>query len=92
MANLTNGKILCANGSGYSADFQNGPYFWHIFDPESGSITERQINKYFCMGQAVLPSGKVLCAGGALRYDTVDPDGLWKGFPLLLNMILVQTQ
>jgi hypothetical protein len=80
VANLTDGKILYAAGSGYSATYQNGPYFWHIFDPESGSITERQISEdIFCMGQSVLPSGKVLCAGGTLRYDTVDPDGLWKG-------------
>jgi hypothetical protein len=80
VANLTNGKIFYAAGSGYSVTYQNGPYFWNIFDPESGSITERQVNEdLFCMGQAVLPNGKVLCAGGTLRYDTVDPDGLWKG-------------
>jgi hypothetical protein len=32
------------------------------------------------MGQAVLPNGKVLCAGGTLEYDVGDnPDGVWKG-------------
>ncbi len=32
------------------------------------------------MGQAVLPDGKVLCAGGTLEYDVADnPDGTWKG-------------
>lgn len=80
VANLINGKIMYAAGSGYSATYENGPFFWHIFDPESGSITEHTVNEdIFCMGQAVLPNGKVLCAGGTLRYDTVDPDGLWKG-------------
>ena len=67
--------------------------YWNIFDPDTGSITNHTVNEdIFCMGQAVLPNGKVLCAGGTLRYDAGDPDGTCgKAFPLRLNMILVQT-
>src|SRR5919109_4101521 len=35
-ANLTNGKIFYAAGSGFSAEFENGPYHWNIFDPDTG--------------------------------------------------------
>jgi hypothetical protein len=79
-ANLTNGKILYASGSGFSSTNQNGPFLWNTFDPATGSITNHTVGEdLFCMGQSVLPNGKVLCAGGTLRYDTVDPDGKWKG-------------
>ena len=67
-------------GSGFSSTNENGPYLWNTFDPETGSITNHTVGEdLFCMGQAVLPNGKVLCAGGSLRYDDADPDGLWKG-------------
>jgi hypothetical protein len=80
MANLTNGKIFYAAGSGFSSTYENGPYKWNTFNPATGSITNHTENEdIFCMGQAVLPNGKVLCAGGTLRYDDVDPDGKWKG-------------
>jgi hypothetical protein len=80
-ANLTNGKILYAAGSGFSSTYENGPYLWNIFDPATGSITNHTVNEdIFCMGQSVLPNGKVLCAGGTLEYDVGDnPDGKWKG-------------
>ncbi len=79
-ANLTNGKIFYAAGSGFSSQFENGPYHWNIFDPDTGSITNHTVGEdLFCMGNSVLPNGKVLCAGGSLRYDDVDPDGKWKG-------------
>ena len=79
-ANLTNGKILYAAGSGFSSTYENGPFHWNIFDPATGSITNHTVAEdIFCMGQAVLPNGKVLCAGGTLEYDTGGPDGTWKG-------------
>ena len=79
-ANLTNGKIFYAAGSGFSSTNENGPYLWNTFDPDTGSITNHTVGEdLFCMGQSVLPNGKVLCAGGSLRYDDVDPDGNWKG-------------
>src|SRR5919109_4518450 len=57
-ANLTNGKIFYAAGSGFSSTYENGPFFWNTFDPESGSITDHTVDKdLFCMGQAVLPNG-----------------------------------
>jgi hypothetical protein len=79
-ANLTNGKIFYAAGSGFSSTYEHGPFHWNIFDPATGSITNHTVNEdIFCMGQAVLPDGKVLCAGGTLEYDTGGPDGTWKG-------------
>ena len=82
VANLTNGKIFYAAGSGFSSTYQQtGPFHWNTFDPATGSITNHTVGKdIFCMGQAVLPDGKVLCAGGTLEYDVGDnPDGTWKG-------------
>jgi hypothetical protein len=80
-ANLINGKIFYAAGSGFNSDNKNGPFLWNTFDPNTGSITNHTVDKdLFCMGQAVLPNGKVLCAGGTLEYDVGDnPDGKWKG-------------
>jgi hypothetical protein len=81
-ANLTNGKIFYAAGSGFHSQYQlNGPFHWNTFDPNTGSITNHTVDKdIFCMGQAVLPNGKVLCAGGTLEYDVGDnPGGKWKG-------------
>jgi hypothetical protein len=80
-ANLINGKILYAAGSGFSSTYENGPYHWNTFNPATGSITNHTVTEdIFCMGQAVLPNGKVLCAGGTLEYDVGDnPDGTWKG-------------
>ena len=79
-ANLTNGKILYAAGSGFSSTYEKGPYKWSTFNPSTASITNHTVGEdLFCMGQSVLSNGKVLCAGGTLRYDTVDPDGQWKG-------------
>jgi hypothetical protein len=80
MVNLPNGKIMYAAGSGFSSTHENGPYLWATFDPATGSITDHTVNEdLFCMGQSVLTTGRVLCAGGTLRYDTADPDGRWKG-------------
>ncbi|MGH9926529.1 MAG: twin-arginine translocation signal domain-containing protein, partial [Nitrososphaera sp.] len=31
-ANLTNGKILYAAGSGFHSNYENGPFFWNTFD------------------------------------------------------------
>ena len=82
VAHLPNGRIMYAAGSGFSATHENGPFQWGIFNPDTESMTNHTVNEdLFCMGQAVLTTGRVLCAGGTLRYDTVDPDGLWKGLP-----------
>jgi cold shock CspA family protein len=81
-ATLTNGKVFYAAGSGFHSLYQDeGPFHWNTFDPATGSITNHTVGKdIFCMGQAVLPNGKVLCAGGTVEYDVGDsPDGKWKG-------------
>ena len=70
VATLTNGKVFYAAGSGFHSLYQDeGPFHWNTFDPATGSITNHTVGKdIFCMGQAVLPNGKVLCAGGTLEY------------------------
>jgi hypothetical protein len=90
-ANLTNGKILYAAGSGFSSTYENGPFHWNTFNPATGSITNHTVAEdLFCMGQAVLPNGRVLCAGGTLEYEISMEHG--KDLPLRLNMILVRTR
>ncbi len=80
LALLPNGRIMYAAGSGYSEVHKAGPYQWGVFNPSNESMTNHTVNEdIFCMGQAVLTTGKVLCAGGTRRYDTDDPDGLFKG-------------
>ena len=93
-ANLTNGKIFYAAGSGFSSTYENGPYHWNIFDPATGSITNHTVAEdIFCMGQALLPNGKVLCAGGTVWSTmlVIIPMECGKALPLPLNMILVRT-
>ena len=92
-AELTNGKIFYAPGSGFSSQFENGPYLWNIFDPDTGSITNHTVGEdLFCMGNAGLPNGKVLCAGGSLRYDDAILMGSGRALPLRMSMIRVQTR
>ena len=93
-ANLTNGKIFYAAGSGFSSTYENGPYHWNTFDPATGSITNHTVNEdLFCMGQAVLPDGKVLCAGGDFGVPILEVQTeRGKDLPLRLNIVLVRTR
>src|ERR687897_351275 len=77
----TNGGTgIGGNGAIPSAAGQSTPGTF-VLGPNTGSITNHNVGKdIFCMGQAVLPNGKVLCAGGTLEYDVGDnPGGKWKG-------------
>jgi hypothetical protein len=80
---LPNGRIFYLAGSGYHSSHQNGPFEARILDPDNGSDSNVSMSKdLFCAGQAPLPNGNILLAGGTLRYD-IAPDnncnGKWHG-------------
>jgi hypothetical protein len=79
---LPNGRIFYLAGSGYHASHQNGPFEARILNPDTGSESNlSQSEDLFCAGQAPLPNGNILLAGGTLRYD-IAPDncnGKWHG-------------
>jgi hypothetical protein len=79
---MPNGKIFYFAGSGYHSSHQNGPFEARVLDPATGSETDVPMSEdLFCAGQAPLPNGNILVAGGTLRYD-IAPDncnGKWHG-------------
>jgi hypothetical protein len=79
---LPNGKIFYMAGSGYHAERQSGPYEARLLDPNTGAESNISMSEdLFCVGQAPLPNGNILLAGGTLRYD-IAPDncnGKWHG-------------
>ena len=79
---LPNGKIFYMAGSGYHSSRQGGPYEARARDPNTGSENNISMSEdLFCVGQAPLPNGNILLAGGTLRYD-IAPDncnGKWHG-------------
>jgi hypothetical protein len=79
---LPNGKIFYMAGSGYHAERQSGPYEARLLDPNTGTESNISMSEdLFCVGQAPLPNGNILLAGGTLRYD-IAPDncnGKWHG-------------
>lgn len=79
---LSNGKIFYFAGSGYHSSHQNGPFEARLFDPSTGSETKIILSEdLFCAGQAPLPNGNILLAGGTLLYDIADTNcnGKWHG-------------
>jgi hypothetical protein len=79
---LPNGRIFYRAGSGYHSSYQNGLFEARILDPDNGSESNVSMSEdLFCAGQAPLPNGNILLAGGTLRYD-IAPDncnGKWHG-------------
>ncbi|MCI0563495.1 MAG: galactose oxidase early set domain-containing protein [Nitrososphaera sp.] len=79
---LPDGRVFYFAGSGYHSSHQNGPFEARILDPVSGSQSNVSMSEdLFCAGQAPLPNGNILLAGGTLRYD-IAPDncnGKWHG-------------
>jgi hypothetical protein len=79
---MPNGKIFYFAGSGYHSSHQDGPFEARVLDPNTGSESNVSISEdVFCAGQAPLPNGNILIAGGTLRYD-IAPDncnGKWQG-------------
>jgi hypothetical protein len=79
---LPNRKIFYMAGSGYHSLHQSGPYEAKVLDPNTGS--ERNVSMsedLFCAGQAPLPNGNILLAGGTLLYDIAEDNcnGKWHG-------------
>ncbi|HEX2556951.1 MAG TPA: kelch repeat-containing protein, partial [Nitrososphaera sp.] len=79
---LPNGKIFYFAGSGYHSSHQNGPFEARVRDPVSGSESNISMSEdLFCAGQAPLPNGNILIAGGTLDYDIAadNCNGKWHG-------------
>lgn len=73
---LPTGKLLLIAGSGNKRDqFEAGTFRTVVFDPDSGATTAVPTpTDLFCAGHAFLPDGKLLVAGGTLRYEVLQPD------------------
>jgi len=79
---LPNGKIFYLAGSGYHSSHQGGPYEARVLDPNTDTESNISLSEdLFCAGQAPLPNGNILLAGGTLRYDiaTDNCNGKWHG-------------
>jgi hypothetical protein len=79
---MPNGKIFYFAGSGYHSSHQNGPFEARVLDPATG--LQSNVSMYedlFCAGQAPLPNGNILVAGGTLLYDIAldNCNGKWHG-------------
>ncbi|GAA4262198.1 kelch motif-containing protein [Dactylosporangium darangshiense] len=73
---LPSGRILLIAGSGNDREqFQAGTFKTLVFDPVTGHTTLVPTpNDLFCAGHAFLPDGKLLVAGGTLRYEVLEND------------------
>jgi hypothetical protein len=77
---LEDGKIFYLAGSGNHAPQISGPFRHAIWDPATDTHTGHTLNEdLFCVGQATLPNGNVLLAGGTLEYDSESLNGRWHG-------------
>jgi hypothetical protein len=79
---LPNGRIFYFAGSGYHSSHQNGPFEARVLNLSTGSQTNISMSEdLFCAGQAPLPNGRILLAGGTLRYDIASNNcnGKWHG-------------
>jgi hypothetical protein len=73
---LPTGKLLLIAGSGNDREqFKAGTFKTLVFDPNTGSTTQVPTpTDLFCAGHAYLADGKLLVAGGTLRYEVLEPD------------------
>ncbi|MEV8511443.1 galactose oxidase-like domain-containing protein [Dactylosporangium sp. NPDC051484] len=73
---LPSGRILLIAGSGNDREqFQAGTFKTLVFDPVSGQTRLVPTpTDLFCVGHAYLPDGKLLVAGGTLRYEVLKAD------------------
>jgi hypothetical protein len=79
---LPNGRIFYFAGSGYHSSHQDGPFEARVLDPTSGAESNVAMTEdLFCAGQAPLPNGNILLAGGTLLYDIASDNcnGKWHG-------------
>ena len=75
---LHTGKVLIFSGSGnYPPRHDTHTYGSVLWDYDEGTFTSVPISyDVFCAGQATLPSGSLLAAGGTKNYDNP-----WEGAP-----------
>ncbi|WP_229830224.1 galactose oxidase early set domain-containing protein [Actinoplanes ianthinogenes] len=73
---LPSGRILLIAGSGNKIDqFKAGTFKTVVFDPATGAATLVPTpTDLFCSGHTFLPDGKLLVAGGTLRYEVLEPE------------------
>lgn len=73
---LDTGKLLIVAGSGNEEkQFDAGTFKTLVFDPATGdSKLVPTPTDVFCAGHAFLPDGKLLVAGGTLRYEVLEAD------------------
>lgn len=73
---LPSGKLLIVAGSGNDQDrFDAGTFSTLLYDPSTGSTSPVPTpGDLFCGGHAFLPDGKLLVAGGTLRYEKLAAD------------------
>lgn len=79
---LPSGKIFYFAGSGYHSSHQDGPYEARVLDPVAGTESSVSMSEdLFCAGQAPLPNGNILIAGGTQLYDIASDNcnGKWHG-------------
>lgn len=75
-AMLNNGKILITAGSANNATtFAAGTFVTEVYDPttNTGKMIDTPTDM-FCGGQAFLPDGRLLIAGGTQNYEILKPD------------------
>jgi hypothetical protein len=69
---LHTGKVLLFGGSCNNRKYEGNPRQTELWDPETGAISpipQDLGGDIFCAGHAFLPDGRLLVAGGTLRYD-----------------------
>lgn len=72
MALLHTGKVLAFAGSGNDEHSFENPHPAELWDPqtdEAKTIDQRLAGDLFCVGQAFLPDGRLIAAGGTYKYD-----------------------
>jgi hypothetical protein len=84
---LDTGKLLIIAGSGNDqTQFDAGTFKTLVYDPGTGRTKLVPTpTDLFCAGHAFLPDGKLLVAGGTLRYEVLKPDVKYAGGTMVVK-------
>ncbi|RMI37433.1 radical copper oxidase GlxA [Streptomyces triticirhizae] len=84
---LHTGKVLLIAGSGNNEDqFDAGTFDSVLWDPKDNTFEKVPTpDDLFCAGHAQLPDGKLLVAGGTLRYEVLGDAVTHAGGPMLIK-------